>query len=741
MAPTTIGRLKSAKTRLVAFRERIVGLYVTVQSWLTRSSRSYHVWIVTIAVLAGAIGLALAVTSKASGLYSDDYDYLNKSVYYIRGDFGAHDYLFTNRAAGILYPIGIAVWMLATEPSTKFFLVWAVNCACFALTVYFGSRALWSSTNTRSLWFPLLLAAFPPAFGFVFYASTESMFFAVVALATWLMADLDKSHRSWPWMISLILTCVAAPLIRPPGLVLAIAAILVLLYHGHRLGWRRVIPLTIAIAVLTVTVYQIVNAQLPLHHGHRRELKYIDRLGQIFTYMPAFISAVRLFINQYWYVLIATAYFPAAVWLFSFPRDRSPQPGNTLYHFSLLAGLGLMGLALLHVFLKIPPDPSRATLIYGRYVAPGALAALLGGVCQMFRYDSAPNERWLLRFAGPVLLCFALARVLRGSDWWTPNQLGFHFMTAHPSLLFFLVVAAIIAVVSQQTRVRFIQVGLIIVLIASTASCYFAVKLAQSRGRRVAYGLEASTWIQAHVPFDECIGLDMRARNWHAPVATKSMNSVYRASTFAVWPHEVAFTDRVHGTSKCSYILSMKQLGRYRDWDIDWQNDHYIVYHVDHDRPHELDPADMERFAKRKLKTSRFKTDPKRVRNGSSLFMAWDGSTARSKSAWYPPGHYLVHIVASATGCSTPPPELDIRTKPAPYHELQDADLERTSIQLEPGTAKPYVAQLEMFDPGTRSIELRFVEGPSCGTDKNAFVYTVRLERKPSGQVSPENVP
>jgi len=90
----------------------------------TPASARWHVaycLVVTLAVVALKLWIALDI--QASAMVSDDYEYLNKSPYYLHGDLIMESYLFINEPTRILYPLVLSPWLLADDPNRRLYVV------------------------------------------------------------------------------------------------------------------------------------------------------------------------------------------------------------------------------------------------------------------------------------------------------------------------------------------------------------------------------------------------------------------------------------------------------------------------------------------------------------------------------------------------------------------------------------------------------------------------------------------
>ncbi len=184
---------------------------------VTSNDSAYAIYALVVILSVLAVKLWLASSVEASGLFADDYDYLNKSVSYVRGDFEFADYPFYNHAAGILYPILISFWQLVSAPEWRMFVVIVVNGISAGIAGLAMCATVKKVTPVRSLWLPLVVATLPCVFVFSFFALTENLLFAVVALVMLLMVHVECAFETKWWIPLVVIGVAAAPLIRAPG--------------------------------------------------------------------------------------------------------------------------------------------------------------------------------------------------------------------------------------------------------------------------------------------------------------------------------------------------------------------------------------------------------------------------------------------------------------------------------------------------------------------------------------------
>src|SRR2546428_216165 len=217
-----------------------------------------------------ALSLALVVVKlwvssyvPASALMADDHEYLNRSIYVVRGDLKLAGYPFSPIAYGPLYPLVLSPWLLFADPSTRLTVVFAINAILSAAAVFLGSLIVFRLTDVTSLLVPLCLAAFAPLFQFSFYAMSEDLLFPLLLLVGWLIVDFEQTCHSTLKSILLLLAALLLPLVRVPGLAVA-PALPLLLWVNRKRTARRVSATLVGGLTIMVTESYFVAYRLAI---------------------------------------------------------------------------------------------------------------------------------------------------------------------------------------------------------------------------------------------------------------------------------------------------------------------------------------------------------------------------------------------------------------------------------------------------------------------------------------------
>lgn len=396
---------------------------------------------VILAVLIGVVIQALlAQKLTASGMFSDDYGYLKKSIYYLRGNFSLEGTASDrqNQWGGLVYPIAISPWQLFADPDTRHRVVFFLNSLMAAITVFASmfvihglsqgkpasTRDLQSSVSPafslpmgRGMTFLIsaCLFTFPPLFLFTFYALTENVFNMLAALNGAVIFATHNTASRCPgnfqggclrrinylqhiMLIALVVLATLSTLSRPTGIAIAIGIACALLLMKNL---SIVMRLTYAALTLSASVfsYSFFSKLASVKLDVSREERF---LGRIFTHLnePAdIVTLLQLTLNHSYYILLAGGAIPilAAVLFLTMSKvrdyDRSKTyPSGTCavsgyVCYTVVASLGLLILCLVQLTVKLHLDPADANFIYGRYVDTIALLLMTLGLASFVNCD------------------------------------------------------------------------------------------------------------------------------------------------------------------------------------------------------------------------------------------------------------------------------------------------------------------------------------------------------------------
>lgn len=741
-----------------------------------RSATIYLCYCGVIAVALFGLKLFLAADVPASGMFSDDYSYLNKSIYYVRGDWSMHGYIFQNIFAGIIYPYLISPWMLIDGgPLPRIYSVFAINALLSALAVYFGSLAVYRANGVRNWWVPICLAAFAPLFLMSFVVLTENLVFPLLAITAWLTVDTDRLMKS-RWRIALLLVVIGLlPLVRAPALAAGVGACCLLLLSIRHHGWKRTLFLIALVLVATIGPYLVVMYFAPViskANTEKREAKYLRTVGDILTNPEKWWALIKLTFSQLSYITIATAGWGIAIVLaYWAPRKGgTPRSSNrglrSLTHFCVATAAGFLAFACLHIGKKIKFDPAAADFVFGRYDDPAAILILIAAlaVLPLLRREQLGwVGLFVIRVATPIAILCAVAHAMQPS-WATFNQTGlagFCRQTSIDTLSILIGVVGFTLLLQIQMVSRWFAPILMVIFIGWSAFSIRSafVEYVFPRSERIAVSQEAATWLCNNTPSDVRVGFDRRMFKSESPT-WGFMGLHYQAMVFGIYPRGFGFARDDVNLQEYDYLFTARTRTPTPDLPVAWKNKHYVVYEVVPNArvysplipkplrtPASRDLMDAQEKEKQarlalgqpiyaeedvldlrgltnnccthQIDLSKVDVEPWEVwQNNNRLTMAFENSTATLPLLVYQPGTHCLVIRATGDGCESAPPILHIAFE-------NGGPLE---YQIKPDQTSCYLVHLPV-EPVEARIQLIFVNDGVCDqfVDKNIFIESIEF--------------
>src|SRR5438552_4197905 len=312
---------------------------------------------------------------------ADDHEYLNRSIYVVRGDLRLTGYPFSRIEYGPLYPLVLSPWMLFANPAARLTVVFAINATLSATAVFLGSLIVFRLTQVTSVLVPLCVAACPPLFQFSFYAMSESLVFPLLLLVGWIIVDFEQSCHSTLKSILLLLAALLLPLVRVPGLAVAPALPLLVWINRKRIP-RRVSAAFVAGLTILVTASYLVAYRVVIQS--RREESYLSSLWALLSDVNRWLFPLKLALSQIGYLFVSTGYWVLPVLIVLGLQVRSGleeahrQRWINYLTYAAVAGGAFICFALVHLIQKL--NVNEAGFIYGRYSDPTGLLLLVGGL-------------------------------------------------------------------------------------------------------------------------------------------------------------------------------------------------------------------------------------------------------------------------------------------------------------------------------------------------------------------------
>jgi len=527
----------------------------------------------------------------ASAAMADDHEYLNRSIYVVRGDLRLTGYPFSRIEYGPLYPLVLSPWMLFANPAARLTVVFAINATLSATAVFLGSLIVFRLTQVTSVLVPLCIAAFPPLFQFSFYAMSENLVFPLLLLVGWIIVDFEQSCHSTLKSILLLLAALLLPLVRVPGLAVAPALPLLVWINRNRIP-RRASAAFVAALTTLVTASYFVAYRVAI--GSRREEGYLSSLWALVSDVDRWLLPLKSALSQIGYLFVSTAYWVLPVFIVmalqvrGAVEDAHRRRWINYLTYSAVAGGTFLGFALVHLLPDGNGDEARS--IYGRYSDPTGLLLLMGGLAGVLVLKPPTGfQRLLLQAVAPVVLGWVLGGIA-DQEWLPVNQCGLSIFAMGKAPLRWLLLGLVLAtLVNQLTDKKrwYAPVVLSLFLIFSLVSDRQGMAYTALRARRVSYPFEASEWIAAHVPSDARIGYDARILKVPLPgIPFRTMEYVYPGMMFRTYPRPPVLVESAKNLPTVDYVYSLfhpatweaKEEGK--SLERVWNNRWYVLYRV-----------------------------------------------------------------------------------------------------------------------------------------------------------------
>jgi hypothetical protein len=546
-----------------------------------------------LAVTLVLVGVKLLVATQvhASGLFADDYDYLNKSIYFTRGDFALETYPYNDLAAGLIYPLLISPWMLLSSPAARLFLVFALNILLSGVVVVLAALAIQRATRARLLLAPVCIGTLGSLFHISYYALTENLLFALMAVVLWLAADFGRTCSHPGRLAALLLSVALLPLTRTPGFAMALGLLVLVALHLRELGPRRCATLGLLIATSAILPY-VVYLQLV---GGSRESSYVSVLLRFVGSPDKWVYGFTFTTGQLLYIFASTAFWALPVVAVSVGRClRCPRPPrvdgvierNRFFLFLASSSLFFVGFCVVHMLLKYDLQPEHRFSFIGRYNDPPVFLVMVGAIGALSIRDRFGRvERIFLQVAVPLAVVWAIYVLapykFNPSPYSGLALFGNHKIGVTPVGL--AVATALCAVVGLQalaSRDLRLPVVLGLTLVFNAVTVAHGTKYTIRRAARAAYSLEAAAWIAENIPARDTIGYDYTVRRERAPGGVKNMLNVYRAMHFATYPRPVIAFRTEADLDGADYLYTLASREPPEGLESVWTNGDYTLYQV-----------------------------------------------------------------------------------------------------------------------------------------------------------------
>ncbi len=708
----------------------------------TRLGKRYGLYVAFVILATFCVKLWLVQYAPYSQGLTDDYDYLYKTLCFLEGDWKLETYRFKKTYTGPVYPMFISPWVLFDSPRAKMLSIFVLQFACTSIVIWLGSCLITRFSGKRSLLVPLVLATYAPSFIYNFYTLTENLFFMQLILVMYLCVDFVKTCRS-PWRFTLlVLLGISMAGTRTPGFAIVPVVWALLLVNVRTLGWGRSLLLGLIFAVFCVAPEQyfyrfMYEAERIATYTQSLEKRF-SQSGEKSIWTPISFLFMH-FGTLLCYVFVTTGVWGATALVGSISRSWKAAENGQRYRwrnllvYSITMCLVLLAFAEIHLALRARMRPSWWNFVVGRYIEPPSIVILVSGLCALLSLREIRRFFWLaLILIVPGLLFFSLY-AFNDRIYHPMHDVGLgamalkklrHYPEWYPWLA--VSVVASIGILSRWRRLA-LPVMLTVVIAFNVMTIHNSFSYMSKWSLRIAKVLEGSEWIAAHLPNNEKILFDSEKRFVSPPPGLegwpyRNVFSVYCAYGLMVHPRPVEWTklpdridaeiqlDDVFGNGR--YLLSYLDASPAAEmgYPIAWQNDDYVLYHLDDRQRQSIWPINLKDF----------KVSKKKIKSSSRLLMAWDGCTAQQKKPLnIPAGDYELHLRLNAEGCDQPPPQLHV--------ELPGI-IDRW-ITVTPYDKRIYTIPFQLERKSDVSVNFTHKESPYCEdkSDKNNFIYSVRI--------------
>lgn len=525
----------------------------------------------------------------ASALFADDYDALNRGIYYwtegIKASF--ENYPFHQASAGLSYFLYISPW-LHFPVEQRFFVVFALNSLLSLATVVFASLAISDFRRKPSWLIPLILVTFSSVYQFVYYVMTENMLFALIAVSFWLVADVKKTLHSPVRLLLLAVVSALLPLTRQPGFAVVLGMLAVMLVEAYQSRRQRPLYVSAIVLVCSLVPYLWYTSLF----GVSRESQYVNSIQAVASDPKNWLFTLKLALSQLAYIFFASGVWVLPFFLIGIFRagefsQEVRERWRSVVTFTLTSGALFFALCLVHLTFKLLihgryTDPSP-WFVYGRYNDPASLLVLLAGLAAAFELPSFKGKKtWVFILSVPFL--FYLVRYNFELYQWAPiNQAGLTLFynklyTRLPfwfsgAWLFLVVVIAFFAL-RPRIRVGLLAFSLIVFNVLSIQhGMFYTIR----RATKVNQSMVASYWIAANIPEESVICYDFSQGKERVPNGVKYMANKYRAMMFMTYPRGFRGVEKLGENSSCDYYYTLAGKVPGTGYRSVWENDFYVL--------------------------------------------------------------------------------------------------------------------------------------------------------------------
>lgn len=529
----------------------------------------------------------------ASGLFSDDYGVIKKSIFYPRGEFfmGGVKVDRQNQWGGLVYPLMLTPWKYVDSPFARHQAIFFINSLLALATSLVGSYLVYKIAGSFKILPTLAVFVFPAVFLFTFVAMTENAFHLVALLPALPLSFLCRdgqgsgSKRFWISFLFLVALTFFATLTRISGLAIS-AGVAVALFLVPNWSTRSKSIAALFVLGTNILIYKLGASLVQSAGAASRESAWVSRLLSGAAQESALFSFISIILHQIYYICLSVAVFPLGfVLLHLMTEMRKGRKSEflvagenaVLQVYLMSSAVAIFLLSALQISEKYHLEVVSA--VYGRYGDTVALLVLIWGLGLAFS-----NRVWQETRLGAYLLVFVFMffGLIRVYGWTedTINQAGWYaFLIADPSVYWGIVALLVLSSLSVLIPGKLmLRVSLLCLVVFSVWTIKIGYQRAQKRAQLVYHSLEVGEHIQSLLPVDTCISIDRKTGKEKAPGSIKRMSDVYRALYFLAYPRSINLAATAEEKTRCPYYFYKQSLIPESDWEPLWTNGDYVLY-------------------------------------------------------------------------------------------------------------------------------------------------------------------
>lgn len=530
-----------------------------------------------IALIATIFQYILLLDIPLSPLWAEDYNYLNRAIYYIQGDFALEGYPFGKKQSGLLYYLLITPWVYF-DLGSRFLFLYGVNALLYGVSVYFTSMTIARLTKSYHILVPIFVGTLPFLFQFPAYIMTENLLFALLSILMYLFADskfLDDFSKKKLIGIFILVLCLTQT--RIPGLAV-VPGLLYLVLSYVSLTKKHIYYLC---SLVFFGVCIVFLSSFLFDYKLSREMFYVEKLFYFFSTSTEWISVLDLVVSQIEYIFLSS-YFWVVIFSLFFYIKVEDNYLKKYYNFSLIIGGFFLMFTLAHLIPKQLVYDQGSWFIYGRYNDPVLLIVSILGVVGLF-YIKSFNvyEKFIFHFLVPIFFIYALNHVFIQNIWKPVNQCGLTLLALDENSTIYSNIWMASVLLLCCLSLNYKQRQLIFLLCIITFNVFTNIegyKYTKARAEAYAPLIEAADWFSQNTSSKTTICYDYTVKNLAVPGLSKKVGNTYRAMAFFNYPRKFQVADSDRDLKRCSFLFSVKDKGYSTGKPLLWGYKDYGIF-------------------------------------------------------------------------------------------------------------------------------------------------------------------